>query len=69
VKSRLATYNQSALFPAVALTETKSYHSRRQFCKVPQTDNGLAGVAEYHEDSYALEVLMTYLSDGKRRAV
>ncbi len=51
---------------AVSLGETKSYIHEDSFAKVPQLTMVWPAVAEYHEDSYALEVLMTYLSDGKR---
>lgn len=50
----------------VTLTETKTFVHEDSFAKVPQLTMVWPAVAEYHPDSYALEVLMTYLSDGKR---
>ena len=51
---------------AVMLQESKSYIHEDSFAKVPQLTMAWPAVPEYHEDSYALTVLMTYLSDGKR---
>jgi len=50
----------------VTLSETKMFVHEDSFAKVPQLSLVWPAVAEYDEDSYALEVLMTYLSDGKR---
>lgn len=50
----------------VALTESKMFVHEDSFAKVPQLTMVWPAVAEYDADSYALEVLMTYLSDGKR---
>lgn len=50
----------------VTLSESKTFVHEDSFAKVPQLSMVWPAVAEYHADSYALEVLMTYLSDGKR---
>lgn len=50
----------------VILTESQMFIHEDSFATVPQLSMVWPAVAEYHPDSYALEVLMTYLSDGKR---
>lgn len=50
----------------ITLEESKTFVHEDSFAKVPQLTMVWPAVPEYHPDSYALEVLMTYLSDGKR---
>lgn len=50
--------------PAV-LERSKSIYYEDSFAKVPQITRVWPGVEAYHPDSYALNILMTYLSDGK----
>lgn len=50
---------------AVSLDETKTFVHEDSFATVPQLTMVWPAIPEYHPDSYALEVLMTYLSDGK----
>lgn len=50
----------------VSLTETKSFLHEDNFATVPQLTLVWPTVPEYHPDSYALSVLTTYLTDGKR---
>ena len=51
---------------AAVLEETKSLYYVDNFAKVPQLTAVWPVVEQYHPDSYALDVLSTYLSDGKR---
>ena len=51
--------------PAV-LSETQSLYYVDNFAKVPQLTAVWPVVEQYHPDSYALDVLSTYLSSGKR---
>src|SRR5690606_21679221 len=50
----------------VVLTETKKLYYEDNFERVPELTLHWPGVYEYHPDSYALEVLTTYLSEGKK---
>ncbi|MBG6061157.1 zinc protease [Flavobacterium sp. CG_9.1] len=50
----------------VTLTETKKLYYEDNFAKVPQLTLTWPSVYEYHPDSYALEVLASYLSKGKK---
>ncbi len=50
----------------VTLTETKKLYYEDNFARVPRLTLTWPGVYEYHPDSYALEVLATYLSEGKK---
>tara|TARA_B110000444_G_scaffold15527_1_gene13391 strand:- start:2800 stop:5613 length:2814 start_codon:yes stop_codon:yes gene_type:complete len=47
------------------LLEKKNLYYEDNFAKVPQLTMVWPSVANYHPDSYALEVLTQYLSDGK----
>ena len=51
---------------AAALTETISLYYVDNFAKLPQLTAVWPVVEQYHPDSYALDVLSTYLSAGKR---
>lgn len=51
--------------PAV-LEETRSFIHEDAFATVPQLTMVWPAVAQYHQDSYALNILATYLTDGKR---
>ena len=48
------------------LDEIKSFYHEDNFATLPQLTMVWPAVEEYHTDSYALSVLMTYLTDGKR---
>ena len=50
----------------VVLTETKKLYYEDNFAKAPQLTLTWPGVYEYHPDSYALDVLANYLSNGKK---
>ena len=50
----------------VTLTETKKLYYEDNFAKLPQLTLTWPSVYEYHPDSYALEVLASYLSKGKK---
>ncbi len=50
----------------VTLSETKKLYYEDNFARVPQLTVTWPGVYEYHPDSYALEVLATYLTQGKK---
>src|SRR5690554_208912 len=50
----------------VTLSETKKLYYEDNFARVPQLTLTWPGVYNYHPDSYALEVLATYLTQGKR---
>lgn len=50
----------------VVLTQTKNYYYEDNFARLPQLTLAWPSVYEYHPDSYALEVLATYLSKGKK---
>ena len=50
----------------VTLTETKKLYFEDNFAKLPQLTLTWPSVYEYHPDSYALEVLASYLSKGKK---
>ena len=52
--------------PAVSLDETIHLMHEDNFATVPQLTMVWPTVPEYHPDSYALSVLLTYLTDGKR---
>ncbi|HSP12284.1 MAG TPA: pitrilysin family protein [Salegentibacter sp.] len=49
----------------VELTETKKLYYEDNFARLPELTLAWPGVYSYHEDSYALEVLANYLSQGK----
>jgi zinc protease len=49
-----------------SLDATKSFIHEDNFAKVPQLTMVWPSVAEYHPDSYALNVLTTYLTQGKQ---
>ncbi|QIH38220.1 insulinase family protein [Flavobacterium sp. Sr18] len=51
---------------SVILTETKKLYYEDNFAKLPQLTLTWPSVYEYHPDSYALEVLASYLSKGKK---
>lgn len=51
---------------AATLTETKKLYYEDNFARVPQLTVTWPGVYEYNSDSYALEVLATYLTQGKK---
>lgn len=51
---------------SVTLTETKKHYFEDNFARVPQLTLAWPTVYEYHPDSYALEVLASYLSKGKK---
>ncbi len=50
---------------AVILTETKKLYYEDNFARLPLLTVAWPSVYEYHPDSYALEVLASYLSKGK----
>ena len=50
----------------VVLNETKKLFYEDNFAKLPQLTLTWPSVYEYHPDSYALEVLSSYLSKGKK---
>lgn len=50
----------------VTLSETKKLYYEDNFARVPQLTLTWPGVYQYHPDSYALEVLATYLTQGKK---
>ncbi|PTM08889.1 MAG: peptidase M16 [Bacteroidetes bacterium] len=50
----------------VTLSETKKLFYEDNFARAPQLTLTWPGVHNYHPDSYALEVLATYLSQGKK---
>lgn len=50
----------------VTLSETKKLYYEDNFARAPQLTLTWPGVHNYHPDSYALEVLATYLSQGKK---
>ncbi|MFK8054430.1 MAG: M16 family metallopeptidase [Woeseiaceae bacterium] len=52
--------------PAAALAESVSFVHEDNFATVPRLSLTWPSVAEYHPDSYALDVLLTYLTEGKR---
>jgi len=51
--------------PAV-LTEVKSFYHEDNFAQVPQLTMVWPAAEEYHPDSPALNILLQYLTDGKR---
>ncbi|WP_072989871.1 M16 family metallopeptidase [Flavobacterium segetis] len=51
---------------AVSLTTTKKLYYEDNFARLPQLTLTWPSVYEYHPDSYALEVLASYLSKGKK---
>ncbi len=50
---------------AVQLEKTKKIYYEDNFARLPELSLAWPGVYSYHEDSYALEVLANYLSEGK----
>jgi zinc protease len=50
----------------VTLTETKKLYYEDNFARLPLLTVAWPSVYEYHPDSYALEVLASYLSKGKK---
>jgi zinc protease len=51
---------------ASGLTENVSLYYEDNFATVPQLVLVWPSVPQYHKDSYALDILTTYLTDGKR---
>ncbi|WP_192821090.1 pitrilysin family protein [Rufibacter sp. LB8] len=51
--------------PAV-LTQTKKLYHEDNFARLPELTLAWPGVYQYHPDSYALRVLTTYLTEGKK---
>lgn len=49
----------------VTLSETKRLYYEDNFANLPELTMAWPSVHSYHDDSYALEVLAKYLSDGK----
>jgi len=49
----------------VELTETRKLYYEDNFAKLPELTLSWPSVHSYHEDSYALEILTKYLSEGK----
>ncbi|MDT0650303.1 M16 family metallopeptidase [Autumnicola edwardsiae] len=49
----------------VKLAETKKLYYEDNFANLPELTIAWPSVYSYHEDSYALELLASYLSDGK----
>ena len=50
----------------VVLSETKKVYYEDNFARLPQLNLTWSSVYQYHKDSYALKVLATYLSEGKK---
>ncbi|GAA4270913.1 pitrilysin family protein [Aquimarina gracilis] len=50
----------------VTLSETKKLYYEDNFARLPQVTMTWPTVPMYHPDSYALDVLSTYLSEGKK---
>ncbi|MCK0130737.1 insulinase family protein [Flavobacteriaceae bacterium F08102] len=50
----------------VSLDETKDLYYEDNFARLPQLTLTWPSVYEFHDDSYALNVLTTYLSEGKK---
>jgi zinc protease len=50
---------------AVQLSETKKLYYEDNFARLPQLTLTWPSVYQYHKDAYALEVLSSYLSEGK----
>ncbi len=50
---------------AVDLEQTKKLYYEDNFAQLPELTMAWPSVPSYHEDSYALEVLANYLSEGK----
>ncbi|MCF6223323.1 MAG: insulinase family protein [Flavobacteriaceae bacterium] len=50
----------------VTLSETKKLYYEDNFARVPQLTLTWPSTYQYHKDSYALQVLATYLSQGKK---
>ena len=48
------------------LEHSASYYHEDNFAQVPQLTMVWPTIEEYHADSYALDILSTYLTDGKR---
>ena len=51
---------------SVTLSEIKKLYYEDNFARLPRLTLTWPGVYQYHPDSYALEVLSTYLSQGKK---
>ncbi|MGB3343134.1 MAG: pitrilysin family protein [Aequorivita sp.] len=51
---------------SVSLSETKKLYYEDNFARVPQLTLTWPGVYQYHPDSYALNVLVNYLTKGKK---
>ncbi|NJW55347.1 M16 family metallopeptidase, partial [Salinimicrobium oceani] len=47
------------------LQETKKLYYEDNFARLPELTYAWPTVPSYHKDAYALEVLATYLADGK----
>lgn len=52
--------------PAITVAETKKLYYEDNFARVPQLTMTWPTVPLYHKDSYALNMLAQYLSDGKQ---
>ncbi|WP_299767549.1 pitrilysin family protein [uncultured Dokdonia sp.] len=52
--------------PAITVAETKKLYYEDNFARVPQLTMTWPTVPLYHKDSYALNMLAQYLSDGKK---
>ncbi|WP_299898945.1 pitrilysin family protein [uncultured Aquimarina sp.] len=50
----------------VTLSETKKLYYEDNFARLPQLTMTWPAVHQYHPDSYALQVLSSYLSEGKK---
>ncbi len=50
----------------VTITDTKKLYYEDNFARLPQLSMTWPTVPNYHPDSYALDVLSTYLSEGKK---
>ncbi len=51
---------------SVSLNETKKLYYEDNFARLPQLTMTWPAVHQYHPDSYALQVLSSYLSEGKK---
>ncbi|WP_299683095.1 pitrilysin family protein [uncultured Dokdonia sp.] len=52
--------------PTITVSETKKLYYEDNFARVPQLTMTWPTVPLYHKDSYALDMLARYLSDGKQ---
>ena len=49
-----------------SLTESLNFYHEDNFATVPQLSLTWPAVEQYHPDAYALDILLSYLTDGKR---